>query len=124
MRTVVKSNFSCKIGFVFYARPQPDLLPQEKGQRLHVSDIADDCPANPIAGFSTGRRMIHPLLGGEGRGEDGRFNLTFSFGLHRSRIFRQGMRRACLQFVKDRVADALRMAPQMRIPKPQRLDAA
>jgi hypothetical protein len=24
--------------------------------------------------------MIHPLLGGEGRGEDGRFNLTFWAG--------------------------------------------
>jgi hypothetical protein len=34
------------------------------------------------------------------------------------------MRRACLQIVKDHVADALRIAPQIRIPKPQRLDAA
>jgi hypothetical protein len=39
------------------------------------------------------------------------------------RIFRQWMWRAFLQFFKNRVADALRIAAQMRIPEPQRLDA-
>ena len=34
------------------------------------------------------------------------------------------MRRTRLQFIENRVANALRIAPQMRIPKPQRLDAA
>ena len=34
------------------------------------------------------------------------------------------MWRACLQFIENRVANALCVAPQMRIPKPQRLDAA
>lgn len=50
--------------------------------------------------------------------------LTFVFGLHWSRVFRQWVRRATLQFIEDRVADALRIAAQMRIPEPQRLDAA
>ncbi len=52
-------------------------------------------------------------------------NLTFLFNyrFHRSRVFRQRMRRACLQFIENRVVDALRVAPQMRIPKPQCLDA-
>ena len=34
------------------------------------------------------------------------------------------MWRAFLQFLKNRVADALCVPSQMRIPKPQRLDAA
>ena len=34
------------------------------------------------------------------------------------------MRRAHLQFAENRVADALGVASQMRIPEPQRLDAA
>jgi hypothetical protein len=34
------------------------------------------------------------------------------------------MRRACLQLIENRVADALGVAPQMGIPEPQRLDAA
>jgi hypothetical protein len=38
-------------------------------------------------------------------------------------IYRQWMRRAFLQFFKNRVADALRIAAQLRIPEPQRLDA-
>jgi len=46
--------------------------PGEKEQPQSGSGFADDCPANPVAGFSERRRMIPPLLGGEGRGEDGR----------------------------------------------------
>ena len=34
------------------------------------------------------------------------------------------MRRACLQLIENRVADALRVPPQMRIPESQCLDAA
>ena len=33
---------------------------------------AKNINAHPTRGFSRGRRMFHPLLGGEGRGEDGR----------------------------------------------------
>jgi hypothetical protein len=33
---------------VGYARPQPDLLPQEKEQQMHVSDFADERPAIPV----------------------------------------------------------------------------
>jgi len=55
-----------------------------------------------------------------------RVPLTFLFsrGLHWPCVFRQWMRRAYLQFVENRVADALGVAPQMRIPEPQRLDTA
>jgi hypothetical protein len=34
------------------------------------------------------------------------------------------MRRACLQFIENRVANALRVPPQMRIPEPQSLDTS
>jgi hypothetical protein len=37
---------------VFYARPQPDLLPQEKEKLLAVSGFTVDRPANPVARFS------------------------------------------------------------------------
>jgi hypothetical protein len=48
--------------------------PGEKEPPWHVFDFSVDPPANPVAGFSKRRRMILPLLGGEGRGEDERFN--------------------------------------------------
>jgi hypothetical protein len=47
---------------VFFARPQPDLLPQEKEQRLRDPGFMDDRPANPVIGFSKTRRTILPLL--------------------------------------------------------------
>jgi hypothetical protein len=34
------------------------------------------------------------------------------------------MRRTCLQFIENRIADALGIAAQARIPESQRLDAA
>ena len=57
---------------LFYARPQPDPLPQEKEPHLHVSGFAADRSANPVACIFEERQMALPLLGGEGRGEDGR----------------------------------------------------
>ena len=48
---------------VFDARPQPDLLPQEKEAPLHACLLSADRPANPVAGFSKRRRMILLLLG-------------------------------------------------------------
>ena len=36
--------------------------------------FTNELPANPVAGFLAERRIIPPLLGGEGRGEDGRLN--------------------------------------------------
>src|ERR1035438_9224858 len=53
-------------------------------RRISDSGFAGDCPANPGAAFSRGRRTILPLLGEEGRGEDGRlinFNLCFTLAL-------------------------------------------
>jgi hypothetical protein len=47
----------------FFARPQPDLLPQEKEQQSRFLFFADGRPANPVAGFSMSRRMILLLLG-------------------------------------------------------------
>ena len=32
---------------MFYARPHPDLLPQEKELQANVSSFVDDHPANP-----------------------------------------------------------------------------
>jgi len=49
--------------FVGYARPHPDLLPQEKEQQFYVSGFVDDCPANSVARISRSRRTIPPLLG-------------------------------------------------------------
>jgi len=43
--------------------------PGEKEQPSYVFRFADGRPANPVAGTSVRRRMILPLLGGEGRGE-------------------------------------------------------
>ena len=37
-----------KIAVCVLNRPHPDLLPQEKGQPLRVSDFADDRPVNPV----------------------------------------------------------------------------
>ena len=51
-------------------------------------------------------------------------DLFFKPGLQRSCVIRQRMRRASLQLVENRIADALCVPPQMRIPEPQRLDAA
>jgi hypothetical protein len=36
--------------------------PGEKEQPQAGSGFADDCPANPVAGFAERRRIIHPLL--------------------------------------------------------------
>ena len=43
---------------------------------------------------------------------------------NRSGVIRQRMRGACLQFVENQVANAPRIAAQLRIPKAQRFDAA
>ena len=56
------------------------LSPGERERPAHVSVLSDDRPANPVAGFSKARGTFLPLLGGEGRGEDGR-STNFSFGL-------------------------------------------
>ncbi len=48
--------------------------PGEKEQVADVSVFADGCPANPARDISGGPRKHLPLLGGEGRGEDGRSN--------------------------------------------------
>jgi len=54
---------------VFYARPHPNLLPQGEGMAIVRLGFDHDCSAIPISGFSKHRRMILPLLGGEGWGE-------------------------------------------------------
>jgi hypothetical protein len=46
---------------VGYARPHPDLLPQEKEQPSHVSGFTDDSPANSVARISRSWRTIHPF---------------------------------------------------------------
>jgi hypothetical protein len=50
--------------------------PWEKEQVSSGSGIASTRPANAVAGISSGRRMIHPLLEGEGRGEVKPFQLN------------------------------------------------
>jgi hypothetical protein len=49
--------------FVGYARPHPDLPPQEKEQQVHVSDFADERPANPVTRILKRRRTVLLLLG-------------------------------------------------------------
>jgi hypothetical protein len=63
----------------FFARPQPNLLPQEKEQQWCAFAFADGHLANPVAGFSKKAANGSPSPGpdsesgfqSEGRGEDG-----------------------------------------------------
>jgi hypothetical protein len=45
--------------------------PGEKGSTRRGFDFSDAGPANPDAGFIKPLKRFLPLLGGEGRGEDG-----------------------------------------------------
>jgi len=40
-----------------------------EGMGIGSLGLADGCPAGAVAGFSVRRRMVLPLLQGEGRGE-------------------------------------------------------
>jgi hypothetical protein len=40
-----------------------------EGMAIARHRLAGGCPASAVAGFSVRRRMVLPLLGGEGRGE-------------------------------------------------------
>jgi hypothetical protein len=53
--------------FVGYARPQPDLLPQEKEQQSLVSCLRMSVRQIQSRAFSKGRRTIHLLLGEKAR---------------------------------------------------------
>ncbi len=53
------------------ARPHPDLLPEEKGQRLGASRFADTYRANPVVGIFKEAATYSPSPEGEGRGESG-----------------------------------------------------
>jgi hypothetical protein len=61
--------------FVFYARPHPGPLPQE---REKVIQLFDESSAGVIATYSEFRTRgnINPLPGGEDTGEGGRKNKT------------------------------------------------
>jgi len=48
--------------------------PGEKEQHSHISDFADDRPANPVARIFRKPADDSPSPGGEGRGEDGLLN--------------------------------------------------
>jgi hypothetical protein len=52
------------------ARPQPDLLPQEKEQQPRIFSFVEGCPANPITVFSEAAD-VSPSPWGEGRVEGG-----------------------------------------------------
>jgi hypothetical protein len=67
-------DFHYMAGKVFTSALNLTFSPGEKEQLLFISVLSNDCPTNPVAGFSMRRRTIPPLLGGEGRGEDGRSN--------------------------------------------------
>ena len=81
-----------------------------------------NCEIHETREFSRTQRMILLLLG-EKAGMRESVYLTFTREFHWTRIFRQGMRRAGLQLIENRVADALRVAAQMRIPEPQCFNA-
>ncbi len=72
---------------------------------------------------SNQRTTILPLLG-ERAGVRASVSLAFFRNSHRPRIIRQRAWRSLLQLVENRITDTLRVAPQMRIPKAKRLDAA
>jgi hypothetical protein len=60
--------------------------PKEKEQRSHLSDFADNRPANPVAGFRVRLQMILPLPGGEGRSEGERETFFNATGLAEIRL--------------------------------------
>ena len=60
--------------------------PGEKEQRSRLSGLADNRPANPVAGSSVRRRKILPLHGGEGRGEGERETFFNATGLAEIRL--------------------------------------
>ena len=61
--------------FAFYARPHPDLLPQEKEELPGIFGLADVRSANPIVRIFMETAGDSPAPGGEGRGEVGHSNL-------------------------------------------------
>jgi len=58
--------------FVFYVRPHPGLLPQEKEKLRAGFGFADERPANPVARISKQTENDSPSPWGEGRDEGGR----------------------------------------------------
>src|SRR5208283_71474 len=75
--------------------------------------------------FAVGRPTILPLLEERAGVRSSLLNqISFNSWHSSSGIIGQWMRRARLQFIENRVPDALRVAPQMGIPEPQRFDAA
>jgi hypothetical protein len=56
---------------VFFVRPHPDLLPQEKEQPLCVFIFSIDHPANPVTRIFKGTANDSPSPWGEGRDEGG-----------------------------------------------------
>jgi len=104
-------------------RPHLNPLPPGEDFARHVSGQLEVAIANPIAGIAQPQQPFPPLLE-ERAGVRTVVPLTFIPWPLWFCICRQGMRRAGLQFIEDRVPNDLRLAAQLRIPKPQRLDAA
>ena len=71
--TAVRSPVSVQLPMALVSRP-PSLKSSPPGEDFsnRAGFGSDGHGANPVADFPKQRRRILPLLGGEGRGEDGR----------------------------------------------------
>jgi len=66
----VRSSHETEFGFMVDDDPHPFPLPSDgRGNGHRQSWVGGGCPASAVAGFSVRRRMVLPLLQGEGRGE-------------------------------------------------------
>ena len=119
------------------ARPHPGPLPEERvirpplsrGQmglcaRAHFGgSLSEAAIATVLENFSSDA-AAPSLSPGERAGVRASVPLIFfPLRTHRLRVTRQRPRRARLQLPEDRIANYLSVAPELRVPKPQDLDA-
>src|SRR5205823_3123342 len=119
------------------ARPHPGPLPQERvncsplsgdkngiGARTHFRASLSEAAIAAAPENFPGAAAVLSLSPGERAGVRASVPLIFfPPRTHRLCVTRQRPRRARLQLPEDRIANRLSVAPELRVPKPQDLDA-